>query len=406
MTDLQALTHKENNPLNTAAKNYGKQYVLTAKEWIKVIKAIQENQNSIKEVKYNGTSLKPDDSGAVEIETVSLQDLVTFIENSGYITKEDLPEMPDLSKYALITQIPKDNSELTNGAGYLTEHQSLQGLATKEELDNAILKKESDVVNYIKEGYQPKGNYLTAEKDLIEYAKKSELPIIPTLVSTFDNDAHYITRSDLDNVYELMQKLDNVLNPLTVTMEKIPSDNKVIFSNQDSYRLTIAGDVQRGGIRVEPDTATLKLNGEVIEDFEITPFDYTIDKPQLGTYTFTYGATLGSQKAETTTSVQFVLPFYYGCSRSPVALDLILNDLEVISPVALNSVTTLNLYDGYYLWLCLPSDMKITRCKCNDFDFPLLAPVQIVDQMGTYNCYRSANELGLEAGEITLNITY
>lgn len=362
MTNLEALLHKETNPLNTAAKNYGKQYVLTAKEWIKVIKAIQEIQTSVQGIKLNGTTIKPDESGTVEINTISLQDLVTFIENSGYITRE--------------------------------------------ELDQAIQNKDEELVNYIKGGFQPKGDYLTKHQDLSEYAKKIELPTVPNLVSAFENDAQYLTKSDLDSIYEFMNNLDNVLNPLSVTLEKIPSDNTIIFSNQDSYSITIAGDVQRSGKRVEPDTVVLKLNDEVINDTEITPFTYTINKPQLGTYTFKYSATYGSQTAETTTSIKFVLPFYYGCSKDATASVRLFNDMELVTDTAQSKVTVLNLDDGNFLWICLPSNVKISRCKCNDFEFPLLDPVQITDQMGTYNCYRSANDLGVEAGKITLYITY
>lgn len=41
--------------------------------------------------------------------------------------------------------------------------------------------------------YQPKGNYLTEHQSLAEYAKKSEIPTVPTKVSAFENDAEYLT---------------------------------------------------------------------------------------------------------------------------------------------------------------------------------------------------------------------
>lgn len=45
---------------------------------------------------------------------------------------------------------------------------------------------------------QPKGNYLTEHQSLEEYAKKVELPIVPTKVSQLTNDSEFITKSVYD----------------------------------------------------------------------------------------------------------------------------------------------------------------------------------------------------------------
>ena len=42
---------------------------------------------------------------------------------------------------------------------------------------------------------QPKGNYLTEHQSLEEYAKKVELPTVPTKVSQLTNDSEFITKS-------------------------------------------------------------------------------------------------------------------------------------------------------------------------------------------------------------------
>lgn len=42
---------------------------------------------------------------------------------------------------------------------------------------------------------QPKGNYLTEHQSLEEYAKKTELPTVPTKVSELQNDSEFITKS-------------------------------------------------------------------------------------------------------------------------------------------------------------------------------------------------------------------
>ena len=45
---------------------------------------------------------------------------------------------------------------------------------------------------------QPKGNYLTEHQSLEEYAKKTELPTVPTKVSQLANDSEFITKSVYD----------------------------------------------------------------------------------------------------------------------------------------------------------------------------------------------------------------
>lgn len=42
---------------------------------------------------------------------------------------------------------------------------------------------------------QPKGNYLTEHQSLEEYAKKTELPTVPTKVSELQNDSEFIAKS-------------------------------------------------------------------------------------------------------------------------------------------------------------------------------------------------------------------
>lgn len=45
---------------------------------------------------------------------------------------------------------------------------------------------------------QPKGNYLTEHQSLEQYAKKTELPTVPTKVSELQNDSEFITKSVYD----------------------------------------------------------------------------------------------------------------------------------------------------------------------------------------------------------------
>ena len=93
----------------------------------------------------------------------------TELNSKNYATKSEIPT------------IPTNVSAFTNDVGYATE-------------------------TYVSNNYQPKGDYLTSvpseyitetELDNKNYATKSEIPTIPTNVSSFNNDVGYITNSAL-----------------------------------------------------------------------------------------------------------------------------------------------------------------------------------------------------------------
>lgn len=59
------------------------------------------------------------------------------------------------------------------------------------------LNEQVDTLNAAIDTKQPKGNYLTEHQSLEEYAKKVELPTVPTKVSQLENDSEFITRSEI-----------------------------------------------------------------------------------------------------------------------------------------------------------------------------------------------------------------
>lgn len=97
----------------------------------------------------------------------------------GYAKLEDIPAPPDLSSYALRTELPDitvKQDKLTpeqlaninaDHSKYLTEHQDLSAYALKTEIPEQV--------------------------DLSGYALKSEIPEVPENISSFNNDAGYLT---------------------------------------------------------------------------------------------------------------------------------------------------------------------------------------------------------------------
>lgn len=124
---------------------------------------------------------------------------------------------------------------------YLTEHQSLEDYAKKTELpkiptkvsafenDRNYLTEHQKLDDYLKKAELPKiptktsdltndSNFISKHQSLDEYAKKTDIPKIPTKVSVFENDRNYLTEHQ--SLEEYAKKSE--LTPL-LTSEKADS---------------------------------------------------------------------------------------------------------------------------------------------------------------------------------------
>ena len=199
--------------------------------------------------------------------------------NNQLSTKQDASEAfsgdyNDLTHKPTIPVVPTNVSAFTNDAGYLTQHQSLTDYYTKSEIDAALDGKED-----ASEAFS--GDY----NDL---RNKPTIPVVPTNVSAFTNDAGYLTEhQSLDNYYtkeevdqaiadvDVSEQLENyytkdetynktevdqaiadvdISDQLQNYYTKTESDNKfaVKFTDVDDIQLV-------SQLPVEPDARTLYL---------------------------------------------------------------------------------------------------------------------------------------------------
>lgn len=129
----------------------------------------------------------------VEAKIPTVPTKISELENdSGFITSEAIP---DLSECAKKSDIPTKTSQLENDSNFLTEHQSLEHLATKDELAS-----KQDVIedlDAIREGSQRAiptkvselendKNYLTEHQDISNLVTKSELDEVESKIPSID----------------------------------------------------------------------------------------------------------------------------------------------------------------------------------------------------------------------------
>ena len=120
----------------------------------------------------------------------------------------------DLTNKPTIPTVPVNISAFTNDAGYLTSHQSLTGYATESYVDNAIanielpdggilVETDPTVPSWAKQASKPTytaqevgalpANTALFSGDYNDLSNKPTIPVVPTNVSSFTNDAGYLT---------------------------------------------------------------------------------------------------------------------------------------------------------------------------------------------------------------------
>lgn len=92
-----------------------------------------------------------------------------------------------LDNYVLTTVFNTQVNSITDDINAKAETTALTALEQKVTANTAAI-----------DTKQPKGNYLTQHQSLEEYAKKVELPTVPTKVSQLTNDSEFITKSVYD----------------------------------------------------------------------------------------------------------------------------------------------------------------------------------------------------------------
>ena len=117
---------------------------------------------------------------------------------------------------AEVSDIPTDNDQLTNGAGY----------QTAQDVQNAISGKAE--TSYVDTELAKKQDKITAENKL-DYALLSGTPTIPTTVSQLTNDSGYQTASDVETAISGKQDEITANNKLDFAMlSGVPEDNPAL----------------------------------------------------------------------------------------------------------------------------------------------------------------------------------
>ena len=176
--------------------------------------------------------------GNVPSATKAIQDGNGDVIVDTYAKKTDIPS---LSGYATQTWVQNQ--------GYLTQHQSLAEYALKSEIpivptkvsafenDAGYLTSHQSLKDYATKSWVQKQGYLTQHQDISGLATKLELqtvedkiPTIPTKVSAFENDVGYLTQHQSLANYALKSELPKNVSDLTNDVKYITASGAPVQS--------------------------------------------------------------------------------------------------------------------------------------------------------------------------------
>ena len=235
---------------------------------------LTEHQDITSKADLSGVYTKAEADDKFLTSHQSLEDYATKAEIADLISEELDPKFGEVSgQFALSENIPTKVSQLENDEGYLKEHQSLDNYATKAEISSLISEEvdplfkgvsgqfatKAEIANLISEELDPKFEEVSGKFQLAETAfsgdyndliNKPEIPEIPSGVSSFANDAGYLTEHQSLDGYatkEELNELDYTSFEVTVISSSIAADtfsdieNPYISGQTIPYTYAITG---------------------------------------------------------------------------------------------------------------------------------------------------------------------
>lgn len=181
---------------------------------------------------------------------------IPAVDLTAYAKKGDIPDVSQFLTTEDLPEVPTKVSELENDAGYLTQHQSLEGLAT--------------------EAYVQQHVASIPKPDLSGYAKKEDIPDTSKFLTSVPSD--YVTEQELEDKGYLTehQSLVGLATEEFVRkqIELIPEvDTSDLASKSD-----LALKADKTYVDEQLENVTVDLTGYATEDFVRTE----IAKAQLG----------------------------------------------------------------------------------------------------------------------------
>ena len=191
----------------------------------------------------------------------------------------------------------------------------------------------------------------------------------------------------IQDVDKNLAKLNDTVYPITLGFSITPN----VGTMQTEVRYSIISD----GKPLVPDTLLIskQINDATPKSLSNTPASSgNLSTPIEGSREiFKFEVGKKGRTGKSTSQTRYLC--YHGGNQADTMTAEILNTLNKVSStgVSFNPKVTTN--DNDYIWLVVPSYLSISRVTSAGFDVTLSAPQTIINTLGSFKAYRTANPL-------------
>ena len=153
--------------------------------------------------------------------------------SQGAMSKEDKTKLDGIENgannythptYQVLIETPIESKQLSFGSTFDVVNEIKDNNGHISEIGVERFKLPSIPSEYVTETELNAKGYLTQHQDLSAYAKKSELPTVPTKVSAFENDKGYLTEHQSLSAYSTTAQNDEKYQPKGDYLTSVPSE--------------------------------------------------------------------------------------------------------------------------------------------------------------------------------------
>lgn len=220
-----------------------------------------------------------------------------------------------------------------------------------------------------------------------------------------DNEIYIFNGEEWVNVHQdISTGLESIYEILYQQYSKVTlSSNKTIIEKGVLTDITISWKITFNDQIFTPNSVQLKYNNSILVD-SVSETSYSEQISNSKKYdlqvTFPYNV-----NKQTSITVNAYYPMYFG----PSTKDSI-QEVDVLAFTKQNIKSSpagnysMEVSEGQYVWLCIPSTMNINKVTSSGFDVPMENPLLIpVTNKDTYKCYRSSNSFTAGTFNFTIN---
>lgn len=207
-----------------------------------------------------------------------------------------------------------------------------------------------------------------------------------------------------ENLIAMVQDVDLSIAELQDTVFPIILTLKFVVDVK-AMQTMIVFLVERRGTPFFPDIIKISKtvnNSATMPLADTTSPEGSLKTPILGAKEqFFFEVTKKGRTVKSTSVTRFLC--YYGSSPVATVSKILPNSLQKISITDLSFNPTITTHSGDYIWLIVPNDLTINRVTSAGFDVTLAVAQTVINSLGTFKAYRTANTLTSETWKLVIS---